>query len=71
MDAQEMVFLEGGPEGVPCTCQISDLALADSGRAVVSYCGCNEHYESTGEMEKVAGQFLPVFRWSYSTRIAE
>ncbi|WP_159400730.1 DUF5988 family protein [Streptomyces sp. XY431] len=71
MNMQEIVALEGGPEGAPCACRVEDLSLVDTERAVISYCGCNEHYASTGEMQEVEGQDVPLYRWSYRTRIAE
>ncbi|MGW2184448.1 DUF5988 family protein [Streptomyces sp. NPDC001719] len=40
-------------------------------KVAVAYYGRHEHFEATGLTREVEGQVLPVYRWAYSTAIAE
>ncbi|QHC23458.1 DUF5988 family protein [Streptomyces sp. GS7] len=63
------VVVEGGPLGLGRVQQLDIEMPVD--RVVVAYYGRHEHFELTGEKARVEGHDVPVFRWSYSTAIAE
>ncbi|MEV7777624.1 DUF5988 family protein [Kitasatospora sp. NPDC088351] len=68
--AERSVVLEGRPDSLPT--DPSDVDPATGGaQVVVTRCGQHHHFERSGGTEYVDGQLLPVFRWSYSTAIAE
>ncbi|MET9644832.1 DUF5988 family protein [Streptomyces syringium] len=70
-DSGQLVVLVGGPPEMARVYRIPDWHAAGSGRIAVAYYGQHQHFEPTGETELVAGQLMPVFRFSYSTAIAE
>ncbi|WP_243727614.1 DUF5988 family protein [Actinocrispum wychmicini] len=63
------IVLEGGPRGLAGVCRVSAVAMP--ARVTVDHYGRHEHFERTDGVETVDGQQVPVFRWSYSTAIAE
>ncbi|MET9415655.1 DUF5988 family protein [Streptomyces klenkii] len=71
-DLDRVVVLRGGPRGLPRHYRLPlGHSGAESARLVVAYYGQHQHFERTGEMESTEGGRVPVFRWSYSTAIAE
>ncbi|MGW6235751.1 DUF5988 family protein [Streptomyces sp. NPDC055094] len=65
-----MVALRGGPPELPRLYRLPDDA-ADASRVVVAFYGQHQRFEATAETELVNGQRVPVFRFVYSTAIAE
>lgn len=63
------IAVEGGPEGIDRVCQIDAQAVPE--RWTVAYYGQHHHFERTGAVARVAGADVPLFRFSYSTAIAE
>ncbi len=63
------IALAGGPRSMRRVYRVAVADFAD--RVTVDFYGRHEHFESTGEFEVVDGRQVPVFRWSYSTAIAE
>ncbi|MER7760745.1 DUF5988 family protein [Streptomyces sp. NPDC097619] len=61
-------LLEGGPADIPHRHTISD---DDPDRIRVRRLAGYEHYEFTGTYRTQGPEHLPVYRWIYSTRIAE
>ncbi|MEW2581520.1 DUF5988 family protein [Streptomyces syringium] len=70
-ESEQLVVLVGGPPEVARVYRLPDRAAAGFERVVVAYYGRHQHFEDTGETELVEGQLVPVFRFSYSTAIAE
>ncbi|MFD7631927.1 DUF5988 family protein [Streptomyces sp. NPDC056652] len=68
-----MVALRGGPPELPRLYRLPDDAAdaADASRVVVAFYGQHQRFEATAETELVNGQQVPVFRFVYSTAIAE
>ncbi|GAA0424911.1 DUF5988 family protein [Streptomyces luteireticuli] len=66
----QLVVLEGGPPGMPSPYRVPGGAGGDGARLTVAYYGQHQHFERSGTRH-VGGLALPVFRWSYSTAIAE
>ncbi|MEH6374746.1 DUF5988 family protein [Streptomyces sp. KLMMK] len=58
-------------EGLPRLYRMVNGQCVDPTRLVVAFYGQHQHFEDTGEMELVEGRLVPVFRFSYSTKIAE
>lgn len=67
----QLVVLVGGPPEMPRVHRIPDRIAVGSDRIVVVYYGQHQHFEATGETELVEGRTVPVFRFTYSTAIAE
>jgi hypothetical protein len=64
------VVLVGGPESLPVTARVQEVAdLADKVKVVFG--AGYEHFMPSGETFFVDGEPLPVFRWCGVTRIAE
>lgn len=67
-----LVVLRNGPSGIPHEYRRpSGYGGSDPERLSVTYCAQREHFERTGEKERVDGSLVPVFQWIYSTKIAE
>lgn len=63
------IVLVGGPDGLG---ELPRMAVAgDPERLTVDYYGRHQHFQRSGEFQLVDGRRVPVFRWSYSTAIAE
>ncbi|MEV7547981.1 DUF5988 family protein [Streptomyces sp. NPDC089915] len=65
-----LALLRGGPPGMPELLRLP-AAEANASRLVVAYYGRHQHFERTEDSETVDGTVLPVFRFTYSTAIAE
>ncbi|WP_418353468.1 DUF5988 family protein [Streptomyces alboflavus] len=65
-----LVVLCGGPPELPRLYRLTD-SVTDASRVVVAFYGRHQRFEPSGETELVEGQRLPVFRFVYSTAIAE
>lgn len=65
------VILSGGPSGIPHLYQHPGGEVAELEKITVTHYGRHEHFERTGEIERVDERQLPVFLWTYSTKIAE
>ncbi|MFF2732413.1 DUF5988 family protein [Streptomyces sp. NPDC058008] len=63
------VLLTGGPDGTPERWAVSADALAD--RVAVRHLNGREHFEATDDCIETDGHSTPVYRWIYSTKIAE
>ncbi|MET9418699.1 DUF5988 family protein [Streptomyces klenkii] len=63
------VLLTGGPAGLHRVHHVAGSELPE--KVTVAYYGLHVHFVPTGDVEVVAGNELPVFRFSYSTAIAE
>ncbi|QCX82934.1 hypothetical protein C9F11_46935 (plasmid) [Streptomyces sp. YIM 121038] len=66
---EDLVALEGGPVALPSTTALTGNRMTD--KVSLIYLNGREHYVRTCEVREVGGRLLPVFRWSYSTKIAE
>ncbi|MFE7114172.1 DUF5988 family protein [Streptomyces sp. NPDC057654] len=66
---ETLALLEGGPRGGPEQTRVAEAQLPD--RVAVIYLNGREHFEYTGRSVDVDGRSCPVFRWIYSTKIAE
>lgn len=67
-----LVVLRGGPSGLPCHYRLPlGRPGVESALLVVAYYGQHQHFKRTGETECVEGRRVPVFRFVYSTAIAE
>lgn len=70
-DTGRWVALVGGPPGMTRV-QLAPLdSGGDASRVLVVFYGRNKHFEITGEAEWAEGRLVPVFRFAYSTAIAE
>jgi hypothetical protein len=68
--ANSRVVLIGGPESLPVTVRVQEVAsLAD--KVKVAFGAGYEHFMASDEMSLVDGEHLPVFRWCGATRLAE
>ncbi|MEU1423962.1 DUF5988 family protein [Kitasatospora sp. NPDC005751] len=63
------VVLRGGPSGLGPVSQV--LAAEGAEKVAVTYYGQHVHFELTDEVEMVEGRALRVYRWVYSTAVAE
>ncbi|MGX9883888.1 DUF5988 family protein [Streptomyces sp. NPDC002276] len=63
------IVVDGGPEGMARVRRIDVRGIPD--RWVVAYYGRHQHFERTGTTELVEDRPVPVFRFTYSTAIAE
>ncbi|MCI3927838.1 DUF5988 family protein [Streptomyces sp. AN091965] len=70
-NAEHLVVLVGGPPEMARVYRIPGQIAATSERIAVAYYGQHQHFEPTGETELVEGRMMPVFRFTYSTKIAE
>ncbi|MFI9330250.1 DUF5988 family protein [Kitasatospora sp. NPDC052868] len=68
--SERAVVLEGADDSLPADHADAEPVLTGS-QVVVTRRGQYQHFERSGGTEYVDGQLLPVFRWSYSTAIAE
>ncbi|MGW2601544.1 DUF5988 family protein [Streptomyces klenkii] len=68
--AGRLVVLRDGPPELPHLYRIP-AGISDLSRVVVAYYGRHQRFEPTGETELVEGRPVPVFRFVYSTAIAE
>ncbi|QCX82469.1 hypothetical protein C9F11_44505 (plasmid) [Streptomyces sp. YIM 121038] len=64
-----LVVLRGGPSGLARVWQIPGRVRPE--KVTIAYYGQHQHFVRTTETKTTEGQSLPVFRWSYSTKIAE
>jgi len=64
------VMLVGGPPELSRPHRLRE-GTSDVSRVVVAYYGRHQRFEPTGETALVDGEHVPVFRWAYSTAIAE
>lgn len=65
-----IAVLIDGPPDLSHIVPISSDALS-SGRLAVDYRASHLHFCATGERQFVGGRIASVFRWSYTTAIAE
>ncbi|MFD3925648.1 DUF5988 family protein [Streptomyces sp. NPDC058614] len=63
------IVVEGGPEGIDPVRRLDGAEMP--GNVTVAYYGRHQHFEHTGRTQIVEGRRLPVFRFTYSTAIAE
>ncbi|MGW1030119.1 DUF5988 family protein [Streptomyces sp. NPDC002577] len=63
------IVVKGGPEGIEPVRQLETESVPTEVR--VAYYGRHQHFELTGDTELVEGRPVPVFRFTYSTAIAE
>ncbi|MYW01787.1 DUF5988 family protein [Streptomyces sp. SID3343] len=68
-DNELRVALTGGFPEVPAVLVVTGPGIPE--KVSVAFRNGREHYEYTGDMLDLEGAILPLFRWSYSTRIAE
>ncbi|MCI3928091.1 DUF5988 family protein [Streptomyces sp. AN091965] len=68
---EQLVVLVGGPPELPRLYRLPEGTAEDASRVVVAFYGRHQRFEPTGEKELVQGQQVPVFRFVYSTAIAE
>lgn len=66
--SEHEVFLDGGPADMPTLWRVEDF---NTQHVKVPRWSQLEHYEFSGGHRKFEGRCLPVFRWVYTTRIAE
>ncbi|MFE5549748.1 DUF5988 family protein [Streptomyces sp. NPDC056534] len=64
-----LVALEGGPESLHKWALVPAADTLD--RVTLTHLNSREHFEFTGDYTQNDGQQAPVFRWIYTTRIAE
>ncbi|MEU2512508.1 DUF5988 family protein [Streptomyces syringium] len=70
-DWERLVVLVGGPPEMARVHRMPDRIAGDATGIVVAYYGRHQHFEPTGGTELVEGHRVPVFRFVYSTAIAE
>ncbi|MFH8786956.1 DUF5988 family protein [Streptomyces roseoverticillatus] len=63
------IVLRGGPAGLLRVHHIAGTEIPE--KVTVAYYGLHVHFVPAGDVEVVDGEELPVFRFSYSTVIAE
>lgn len=63
------IVVEGGPEGIERIRQIDAQEVPE--RWTVSYLGRHQRFERTDATVQVGDRQVPVFRFAYSTAIAE
>ncbi|WP_439678334.1 DUF5988 family protein [Embleya sp. MST-111070] len=68
-DNEIRVALTGGIPELPGVLVVTGPGLPE--KVSVAFRNGREHYEYTGGVVELEGASLPLFRWSYSTRIAE
>jgi hypothetical protein len=69
MPRRLLVFLRGGPTDIPEVHEVEFDDLED--RLKLPHGNGYEHFEFTHQYKDVAGELMPVYRWSYRTAIAE
>jgi hypothetical protein len=67
---QVRVVLEGGPDGVPPSARQCWVPAGEP-EVKVRYANRTEHFCSTGESVEIDRVPFQVYRWSYSTYVAE
>lgn len=65
------IFLTGGPVELPRLYQPSCHLQELPSKVSVPFYGRHQHFERSDGVELVDGIALPVYRWTYSTAIAE
>ncbi|WP_143658098.1 DUF5988 family protein [Embleya scabrispora] len=68
-DNELRVALTGGFPEMPSMLVVAGPDIPD--KVSIEFRNGREHYEYTGGVLDLDGASLPLFRWSYSTRIAE
>ncbi|MFE5524909.1 DUF5988 family protein [Embleya sp. NPDC056538] len=68
-DHEMQVALTGGILEMPAVLVVTGPGIPE--KVSVEFRNGREHYEYTGGVVELDGVDLPLFRWSYSTRIAE
>lgn len=63
------IVVRGDPEGLAAVHQFDGLGLPE--KVAVAFYGRHQHFDYTGEAQVVEGFRLPVYRFTYSTAIAE
>ncbi|MFE3203784.1 DUF5988 family protein [Embleya sp. NPDC055664] len=63
------VALTGGIPEMPAVLVVNGPGIPE--KVSVAFRNGREHYEYTGGAVELDGAHLPLYRWSYSTRIAE
>ncbi|MEU4111765.1 DUF5988 family protein [Streptomyces sp. NPDC027717] len=66
-----LVVLLDGPTGIPRVYRCPGELMPGTDKIAVAHYGRHEHFERTDEVEDFRGSKLTIFRWSYSTKIAE
>jgi hypothetical protein len=69
-DDRMPIVLLGGPPRLPRVWWLANGTTADT-RVTISHCGHHEHFERTRDVDDVEEHRAPVFRWIYTTAIAE
>ncbi|MCI3928024.1 DUF5988 family protein [Streptomyces sp. AN091965] len=67
----QLVVLAGGPSGMARLHRLPAGQTPEPERLTVAFYGQHQHFERTGDNETVDGCEVPVFRWTYRTKIAE
>jgi hypothetical protein len=68
--ANSKIVLVGGPESLPATARVLDVA-DPTDKVKIAFGAGYEHFLPSGETSVVDGEHLPVFSWCGATRIAE
>ncbi|WP_380282450.1 DUF5988 family protein [Kitasatospora purpeofusca] len=69
--SERAVVLEGADDSLPAAVTEAEEPVLNGSQVLVTRRGQHQHFERSGGTEYVDGQLLPVYRWSYSTAIAE
>ncbi|MEE1796285.1 DUF5988 family protein [Streptomyces sp. BE308] len=69
--AGRLVVLCGGPPELPRVQRLPEGIVADTSRLIVAFYGRHQRFVRTSETALVEGRTVPVFRFHYSTKIAE
>ncbi|MFF2026243.1 DUF5988 family protein [Streptomyces sp. NPDC058171] len=67
----QWVVLSGGPPELPRVQRLPEGTVADAARLILAFYGRHQRFVRTAETELVEGRTVPVFRFDYSTKIAE
>ncbi|MGY9067425.1 DUF5988 family protein [Streptomyces sp. CAS3] len=68
---QQLVLLEGASHGPEGLMRLTHGTATLSDRVTVAYYGRHQHFARTQETRTVSGLEVPLYRWTYSTAIAE
>lgn len=68
---QQLVFLEGASDGPEGLMRLTHATTTQPDRVTVAYGGRHQHFPRTQETRIVSGLEVPLYRWAYSTAIAE
>jgi hypothetical protein len=66
-----LVVLSGGPPELPRVQRLPEGTFADATRLILAHYGRHQRFVRTADTELVEGRTVPVFRFDYSTKIAE